>query len=84
MFFFVLKTENNGSFKKHLLIVFICFMKIILKNHYINKMIKNKTLDIKNILKIYLKILKYVKNISIWQTNFYFLKHQSIILKNYS
>ena len=34
------------------------FMKIVLKNNYICRMIKNKTLNIEIIFKIYLKILK--------------------------
>ena len=33
-------------------------------------MIKNKTIDVKIIFKIYLKILKYIKNILDFHTNF--------------
>ena len=52
-----------------------------------NRMIKNKLLDIKFIFKIYLKILKIfqalkqIKNILNSQINFYFIKHHEHILK---
>ena len=50
-------------------------------------MIKNKTLDIKNIFQIYLKYKKQVKNILDFQTNFLFYltlmnKFQKTIIKN--
>ena len=43
-------------------------------------MIKNKVMDIKIILKIYLKILKTILG---FQTNFYFTKYQRKVFKNY-
>ena len=46
-------------------------------------MIKNKILDIKIIFKTYLKILKQIKNILSFQTNFYSTKHYIMIFENY-
>ena len=44
-------------------------------------MIKNKVLGIKIIFKIYLKILKYVKNSFGFQTNFCSIKYQRKLSK---
>ena len=46
-------------------------------------MIKNKTLDVKNIFKTYLKILKTSLKYLSSQTNFCFTKHYKTIFKNY-
>ena len=47
-------------------------------------MIKNKTLNINFIFKIYLKILKYDKNILDFQIDFYFRKLLITVFKYYS
>ena len=57
LFYYQNKKIKKYENRKHgvFLIIFTCFLKVGLKPYII---IKNKTLNIKNIFKIYLKILK--------------------------
>ena len=50
--FYIIKNIKYDIFKKYILIIFIYFIKINLKNNYQNRMFKNKTMNIKIILKI--------------------------------
>ena len=57
--FFILKNRKHDVYKKHVLIIFYYFWRVVLKNNYTTcRMIKNKILDIKIIFETYLKILK--------------------------
>lgn len=57
--FSILKNREHNVLKEQLLIVFTYFLKYVLKIIIqTSKMIKNKTLDLKIISNLYLKILK--------------------------
>ena len=68
--FFILKNRKHDVYKKHVLIIYYYFWRVVLKNNYTTcRMIKNKILDIKIIFETYLKILKFSNMTSVLQNS---------------